>query len=313
MRKCAHTRYTHCHAHTHTHMLSLSRTHTDTHNWRKSPAAVASCATSAAASAENRQSRVKTEAKMRRQKNAEKDVQGSSSSNSNRQDAIDGHVGPHDHHRHHHHHRDDHRHSHLHCHCRHHHHVEDVENSATNLYSNSAFSWHWRKIILLLPDWMTFTTSSRIQINPNAVLRRLLLLPFWWPAFSFPILTYSLTHTQTHTQTHTVDYWEAFSIRIKFRWLPPFAQGTMRVLHILIHSLLTPSRIRQVPQRLMSCSVSCPLFERCRCLLWLQEVSFGSESRMCIAIAIGRQQTFNLMSNNSQSLNLIFMAHLPQI
>jgi len=30
--------------------------------------------------------------------------------------------------------------------------VEDVENSATNLYSNSAFSWYWRKIILLLPD-----------------------------------------------------------------------------------------------------------------------------------------------------------------
>lgn len=103
------------------------------------------------------------------------------------------------------------------------------QNSATNLYSNSAFSWHWRKIILLLPDWMTFTTSSRIQINPNAILPLPLPLPlpmlmlFWWPPNPAAWVVTQLHFKHTHTDTH--GQWEAFSIQIKFRWLPPFAQG----------------------------------------------------------------------------------------
>ncbi|KAL7745217.1 hypothetical protein ACLKA6_008267 [Drosophila palustris] len=83
------------------------------------------------------------------EKKKEKRAKETNNRNSNRQDAIDGHVDDDD---------DDDDDDDVHVNVdidddddddgQ----VEDVENSARNLYSNSAFSWHWRKIILLLPD-----------------------------------------------------------------------------------------------------------------------------------------------------------------
>lgn len=112
--------------------------------------------------------------------------------------------------------------------------------------------------------------------------------------FRFPA-PHTHTHSLIHKHTLRRPLRSLFNSN-KISLTAPFAQGTMRILHILI-----PSRIRQVPQRLMSCSWSFPLFERCtprpdqsysRAQVFTVAPG-GSEFRMCIAIAIGRQLLFS--------------------
>lgn len=76
--------------------------------------------------------------------------------------------------------------------------------------------------------------------------------PFRFPAS--PPHTHIHTHSCTNIQRRPL---RSLFNSNKISLTAPFAQGTMRVLHILI-----PSRIRQVPQRLMSFSWTIPIVPR---------------------------------------------------
>lgn len=114
-------------------------------------------------------------------------------------------------------------------------------------------------------------------------------------AFSFPILTHTLTHIQDERPLRSLFNSNKISLTTPIcrRYQPNHA----RTPSISYHR----SRIRQVPQRrLMSCSVFRSLCSRCthRSQVFTVRLHLCSG---CIAIAnaIGRQQTFNLMSNNT--------------